>query len=352
MIGGLASTVSAGVAAPAVARARRELTMITTWPKKTPGLADNAERFAANVMALTDGKLSIKLYGAGEIVPAFESLDAVSRGTADLCHSTSLLWVGKHKAFNYFGSVPFGFTAQEMAAWMRFGGGQEVWEDLYSEFDIQPFYAGSASVQAGGWFRKEMNTLEDFHGLKFRIGGLGGEILRRMGATTVMTAPGEIAPALLSGAVDGAEWVGPWNDMAMGLYRAARYYYMPGFHEPGTAGEVLVNKRVYENLSPDFQAAIRVAAAGTAHETTADYAYHNAMALEPLLAKHNVQLRQFSNEVVEAMAHHASEVLNDLGRSDALTARTHQSFIAFLGKCREYAPYAEGGYLSARSRFS
>jgi TRAP-type mannitol/chloroaromatic compound transport system substrate-binding protein len=326
--------------------------MIMTWPKKTPGLADNAERFAAKVAALTSGKLKIKLFGAGEIVPAFESLDAVSGGTADMCHSTSAYWVGKHKAFNYFAGIPFGFTAQEMAAWIRFGGGQALWEEVYSGFGIQPFYAGSSGTQAGGWFRKEVNTPEDFHGLKFRIGGLGGEVLRRMGATTIMTPPGEIAPALLSGLVDGAEWIGPWNDLAFGLFRAAKYYYMPGFQEPGTGAEIIVNQRVYKSLDPDLRVAIQVAAAATAEETLADFTYHNVMALEPLLRDHDVQLRHFSDPIVRSMAGHAAEVVDDLGASDPITAKTHASFKAFLTKCRNYAPNAEGAFLNGRSRFA
>jgi TRAP-type mannitol/chloroaromatic compound transport system substrate-binding protein len=345
-VGGVAA--GALFAAPAVAEERRELTMITTWPRNTPGVGVNAERFAETVTGLTGGRLKIRLHGAGELVPPFESLDAVSGGTADLCHSSPYYWVGKHKAFNYFTGIPFGLTAQETAAWIAFGGGQQLWEELYAGFGVQPFYAGSSGTQAGGWFRKEITSVDDFKGLKFRIAGLGGEVMRRMGATTVMIPAGEIGPALMSGAVDGADWIGPWNDLAFGLYRAARYYYMPGLLEPGPSLEIIFNKKVYESLPADQKLAVRTAAAATAHETLADFTYHNTQSLAPLLREHGVQLRHFGDDVVQAMALHSAEATDELGGSDPLTARVHASFKQFLADSRSYAPNAEGGFLHAR----
>lgn len=339
---------AAAFAAPALATGKRELKMIMTWPKKTPGVGVNAERFADALTALTDGRLTVTLYGAGDVVPPFESLDAVSSGTADLCHSTPYYWVGKHKALNYFTGLPFGLTAQELAAWIHFGGGQQLWEEVYASFNVQPFFAGSSGAQAGGWFRREINTLDDFRGLKFRIAGLGGEVLRRMGVTTVMIPPGEIGPALMSGAVDGADWIGPWNDLAFGLYRAAKFYYMPGPFEPGPGLEILVNKEVWQSLSADLQVAVRTAALATAHETLADFTFHNAVSLEPLLRDHDVQLRRFSDEILREMARHAAAVLAELGEADPLTAKVHASFMAYFKQARAYAPHAEGGFLAAR----
>ena len=351
-IGALAGFRNSAVAAPAPAAGTRELTMIMTWPKKTPGLADSAEQFAANVTTLTRGELTVKLFGAGEIVPAFESLDAVSLGVADLCHSTPLYWAGKHPAFNYFGGVPFGFAPHEMAAWIRYGGGQALWNELGAEFGVYPLFAGTPNPQPGGWFRKEINTPEDFKGLKMRQSGLGGEVLRRMGATTVLTPPSEIAPALFSGAVDAAEFGTPWNDLVLGLYRAADYYYMPGLLEPGTAIEILVNAGVYGSLSAEHRIAVSVAAAGCAHDLYAMYTVQNAAALDTLLREHNVQLRHFSEDIIRTMAAQATEVVAELGRSGPLASKIHQSFSNFLKSCRTFAPNAEGGYLSARSRFA
>lgn len=345
---GMITVAGAALAKPAVAKGRRELTMIMAWPRKSPGLADGAERFAESIAQLTDGRLTVKLYGAGELIAPFQAFDAVSDGSVDLCHASPYFWVGKHRAFNFFTGVPFGFTAQEMAAWLSFGGGQALWEDLCRPYNIQPFYAGSSGVQAGGWMRREVNSLEDFRGLTFRIGGLGSQILRMIGATPVMTPTAELLPALLSGAVDGAAWSGPWSDTAMGLYRAAKYYYVPGLFDPGPALEIIVNKRLFESLAGDEQAALRIAAQATAAQTLADYSYHNTLALAPLLKEYGVELRHFSPEIIRAMAKAASEVVSALAQGDALSKKIYESFSTYLGQCRAYSPVGEGGYLADR----
>ncbi len=345
---GIITVAGAALAKPAVARNRRELTMIMAWPRKSPGLADGAERFAESIAQLTDGRLTVKLYGAGELVAPFEVFDAVSDGSVDLCHASPYFWVGKHRAFNFFTGVPFGFTAQEMAAWLSFGGGQALWEELCRPYNVQPFYAGSSGVQAAGWFRREVNSLEDFRGLRFRISGLGGEILRALGATPVMTPPAEMLPALMSGTIDGADWSGPWTDMAIGLYRAAKFYYVPGLFEPGPALEIIVNKRLFESLAADEQAALRIAAQATAAQTLADFNYHNTLALEPLLKDHGVELRHFSPEIIRAMAKAASEVVSALAQGDALSKKIYESFSTYLKQCRAYSPVGEGGYLADR----
>lgn len=345
---GMITAAGAALAKPAVAKGRRELTMVMAWPNKTPGLAAGAGRFAESIEQLTGGGLTVKLYGAGELVAPFEAFDAVSNGAVDLCHASPYFWVGRHKAFNFFTGVPFGFTAQEMMAWLWYGGGQALWEELYRPYNIQPFYAGSSGVQAGGWLRRELNSLEDFRGLTFRIGGLGSQILRMIGAKPVMTPTAELVPALMSGAVDGAAWSGPWSDTAMGLYRAAKYYYVPGLFDPGPALEIIVNKQLYESLAADEQATLRIAAQATAAQTLADFNYHNTLALETLLKEHGVELRHFSPEIIRAMAKAASEVVSALAQGDALSKKIYESFSAYLRQCRAYSPFGEGGYLADR----
>jgi TRAP-type mannitol/chloroaromatic compound transport system substrate-binding protein len=207
--------------------------MVMPWPKGAPGVGVNAERFVERVRVMSGGRLTIKLYAAGELVPPFESFDAVQSGTADLLHGTPYYWVGKSKAFNYFTTIPFGLSAVELPAWLTYGGGQALWEEAYGDFGLQPFYAGSSCVQAGGWFSREINTWEDLQGLKIRMAGLGGEVMRRAGSTVLLLPPGEILPAMQSGAIDAAEWIGPWNDVAFGLQKVAKYDYVPAFHEPG-----------------------------------------------------------------------------------------------------------------------
>lgn len=334
--GGVAGVAGAAVAAPALAQGKLSWTMIMPWPKNTPGVGVNAERFARRVEAMSGGRIAIRLYGAGELVPPFEVLDAVQRGTADLAHGTPYYFVGKAPALNYFTGVPFGLLAPELAAWMYFGDGLKLWRETYAPFGVIPFYAGSSGVQAGGWFRKEIRTLADLQGLKFRVAGLGGEVMRRLGVVTVQTPPGEIAPSLLSGAIDAAEWIGPWNDRAFGLFKVAKFYYTPAFHEPGPGLEVIVNKGVWDKLPPDLQAIVEAAAAATANETYADFVWNNVQALGPLVAENDVQLRTFSEEIVRALAKATREAFQELAAKDDLTRRTHESFMAFLAKAVAY----------------
>jgi len=356
--GGLAAGAAAAFAAPAVSTARatagaaepERLTMVSAWPKGAPGVGVNAQRFADRLTALSGGRLQVQFYAAGELVPPFEALDAVTQGTADLAHATPYYWVGKAKALHYFTGVPFGMTAVEFASWLAFGGGQALWEEVYAPFGVLPFYAGSSGTQAGGWFNREINQPDDFRGLKFRISGLGGEIMRKLGAIPVLTPPGEIAPALASGAVDGADWVGPWNDIAFGLQKFAKFYYMPGVHEPGPSLEVIMRKERFAALAPDLQAAVRAAAGATALETLADFTFHNIATFAEMESKHGVQLRRFPDAVVEALGAANREVLAELAASDPLTAKVHESYMAFLTKAVAYAPNAEQGVLDMRAR--
>jgi TRAP-type mannitol/chloroaromatic compound transport system substrate-binding protein len=338
-VAGAAAGVAAGgvpLAAPAIAQGRHQWNMVMPWPRNTPGVGVGAQRFADNVNAMSDGRLAITLYAAGELVPPFESLDAVQQGAADLAHGTPYYWVGKSKALNYFTTIPFGLTATELAAWIEFGDGQALWEEVYEPFGVLPFYAGSSGVQAGGWFRAPIESVEDLRGLKFRIAGLGGEVMRRLGVNVVLLPPGEITPALTSGAIDAAEWIGPWNDRAFGLYQVARYYYVPAFHEPGPGLEIIVNREKYRALPNDLQTILRVAAAAAAHATLADFTFHNIVSLEPLLAEHGVELRSFPEEIVRALGATTREVLDELAATDELTGRVHASFSAFLRQAARY----------------
>ncbi|MCB1476433.1 MAG: TRAP transporter substrate-binding protein, partial [Rhodobiaceae bacterium] len=247
---GLASgaVAASALATPAISQGKMELKMVTTWPKNFPGLGTGAQRVADRITAMTEGRITVKLYAAGELVPPFESFDAVSQGTADMYHGADYYWQGKHKGFNFFTAVPLGLTANELDGWVNHGGGQALWDELAGGFNVKPLMAGNTGVQMGGWFAKEIKSLEDLKGLKFRMPGLGGEVLRQLGASVVALPGGEIFPALQSGAIDGTEWVGPWNDMAFGFYKVVKYYYWPGFHEPGSGLACGVNKGVWEKL--------------------------------------------------------------------------------------------------------
>lgn len=337
-VAGIGSTVVAGKV-PAIASDRVTWRMVTTWPKNAPGVGVNAQRLADRIEAMSDGRISIQLYAAGELIPPFESLDAVQQGTADLAHAAPFFWLGKSKALNYFGSIPLGLLESEIAAWLYFGGGMALWEEAMAPFGIKPLFAGSSGISAGGWYRKEINSLDDLRGLKIRMAGLGGEVMKRLGATPVLTPPAEVFQAMSGGTVDAAELIGPWNDAAFGLFQVADYYYLPGFHEVGPTAELLINQAAWNKLSPDLQAIVDTAAKATAIEYNADYRYHNATLLKPLIAEHDVQLRLFPDDVNDAVGKAAMEVLSELGESDELTRKIHQSYMAFLLEANHYAQW-------------
>jgi TRAP-type mannitol/chloroaromatic compound transport system substrate-binding protein len=348
-VGAAATGIAAGaLAAPAIVQAREQWNMVMPWPRNTPGVGVGAQRFADDVNVMSEGRLEITLFAAGELVPPFESLDAVQQGAADMAHGTSYYWVGKSKALNYFTTIPFGLTATELAAWLEFGEGKALWEEVYAPFGVKPFYAGSSGVQAGGWFREPIESVEDLNGLKFRIAGLGGEVMRRLGVNVVLLPPGEIMPALTSGAIDAAEWIGPWNDRAFGLYRVAKHYYVPAFHEPGPGLEIIVNRAKYEVLAKDLQKIIEVAAAAAAHRTLADFTFHNIVTLEPLLQEQGVEIRTFPDDVVRALGKTNREVLDELAASDELTGRVHASFESFLVQADRYGQLFDKRMLEMR----
>jgi TRAP-type mannitol/chloroaromatic compound transport system substrate-binding protein len=346
--GGVAAA-AATVSAPAISQGIKQLKMVTTWPKNFPGLGTGAERLAERINTMSGGKLHVKVYAGGELVPPFQSFDAVSQGKAEMCHSASYYWQGKSPAFNFFTNVPYGFTAIEHYAWMLWGGGRELWAELCDNFGLVPFMRASTGVQMGGWYRKEMNSMEDYKGLKFRMPGLGGEVLRKVGATVVNLPGGEIFPALQAGTIDGTEWVGPWNDLAFGFYKVAKYYYWPGFHEPCTTGEVLVNKKVWQGLTKEQQEIIAVAVQAEATIEYAEFAYKSGDALDVLLNKHGVQLRRFSDDMLVALGKAASEVVEEVGNKDPFTKKVYESFIRARKKAIGWSTIGDQAYMNARS---
>ncbi len=341
--------VATALSTPAISQDMRELKMVTTWPKNFPGLGTGAQRVADRITAASGGRITIKLYAAGELVPPFESFDAVSSGTADMYHAAEYYWQGKHKAFNYFTAVPMGLTANELDAWVNFGGGQELWDELASEFGLKSLMAGNTGVQMGGWFRKEINSLEDMKGLKMRMPGLGGEVLRRIGATAVALPGGEIFPSLQSGAIDATEWVGPWNDLAFGFYKVAKFYYWPGFHEPGSGLAVGMNKRIWESFNAADQALIAACCAQENNTMYSEYNAKNGAALAELTGKHGVQLREFPEEVFAGFAKYSEEVLDETADTD-IGRRVLDSFRKARTEIGSWGSIAEQAYVTARMK--
>ena len=351
LLGAAGIGAAGALAAPAVVRAQEKIEwkMPIAWPKNTPGVGVNAQRVADMIGVMSDGRLTVKLFGAGELVPPFEVFDAVSSGAAEIGHGTSYFWQGKNPVFHFFTGVPFGLTAQEHAGWLYYGGAQALWERAYEPFGVLPFYAGSSGPQAGGWFGKEINTLDDLKGFKMRIAGLGGEVMRRLGVSVVLLPPGEIFAALQGGTIDAAEWIGPWNDLAFGLYKVVKYYYMPAFHETGPALEVIVNRSAYDALPDDLKEIVKRAAMASAMETYADFAYHNAEAFGPILEKEGVELRTWPDEIVMALGAESEKVLAEIGDANPLAKETYESFVGFRKKASDYAKASEQRMLDMRS---
>ncbi|MDG1474814.1 MAG: TRAP transporter substrate-binding protein, partial [Porticoccaceae bacterium] len=275
-----------------------EWKLVTTWPKNYPGLGLAPENFSKKVAAMSNGRLQIKVFGAGQLVPAFEVFDAVSQGTAQVGHGASYYWTGKSKATAFFTSVPFGLNAQEMNGWLHYGGGLELWRELYDEFNLIPFAGGNTGVQMAGWFNREINSMEDIKGLKMRIPGLGGDVITRAGGVSVTISGGELYTAMQTGVIDALEWVSPYNDIALGFHQVAKYYYYPGWHEPGPTLELIINKDAYATLPDDLQAIVETAARAVNQDMLDEYTARNNEALISLVETHGVQLRKLPDEVI------------------------------------------------------
>src|SRR4029077_10460150 len=291
--GTLPTAAGLSFAAPAIAQDLRQLKMVTDWPEGSPGLQSSAVHLAQTIGIATGGRINIEVFPSGALVRPFETFDAVSAGVADMYHSDEYYFEKKSVAFTFFSGVPFGFTADELFAWVHYGGGQELWDALSGQFNIKPLLCLNTGTQMGGWFTREITPPEGFKGLRYRMPGLGAEVLRRLGAIVVTLPGGEIVPALKSGAIDASEWVGPWLDMAMGLHQAAKYYYYPGFHEPGTGIAVGINKGVWESLDSRDQNIISALAASEYALSLAEFNANNAVSLRELRQESSVKILKF-----------------------------------------------------------
>lgn len=346
-IGGTIASATS-LARPAIAQGRRELIMVTTWSRDMPGLGVSARRLAETITRMTDGRLTVKLYGAGELVPAFDSFEAVSSGKADLYHGAEYYWDRAHPAFSFFTSVPFGMTANELSAWILWGGGQDLWDELSGRFAIKALPCGNTGVQMGGWFNKEIKRLDDLRGVRIRMPGMGGRVMQRLGAEIVALPGGEIQAALKSGRIDAAEWIGPWNDLAIGLADIAAYYYYPGFQEPGTMTSCGFNLAVWNSLSPTEQTIVRTACHAEIGISLAEFNAKNGAALGTMLNARRIELRRFSDDILNAMGEESGRVVAEAGEHDDLAQRIYRSFIASRRNSIAWSRLADESFLSAR----
>jgi TRAP-type mannitol/chloroaromatic compound transport system substrate-binding protein len=323
------AVAAAACAAPAIAQGKRELKLVLGWPRNAPGNGTSVERFAKNVAQATDGRITFRIYGANELVPPLGMFDAVSKGAVDVAHSTAYYWTGKSKAYNFFSTVPFGMLPMEHFAWLTHGGGQQLWDELNAPHDLKCLPVNQTGAQMGGWFRKEVAGLGDMKGLKVRYPGFGGEIMKALGATPVLMPLGEVFPAMQSGALDAAELATPWFDMGYGLYKVAKFYYSPGFHEPGHTLELMFNKKVWDSLSPADQETIRLAAQAQILQSEAEVIANDPAALDQLTGKFGVTLKAFPDDILRAMQKAASEIIPAAVADDPMARKIYESYAGF-----------------------
>jgi TRAP-type mannitol/chloroaromatic compound transport system substrate-binding protein len=322
--------------------------IVTTWPKNFPGLGTAAENFSRMVDEMSNGRLTARVYGAGEIVPAFEVFDAVSQGVADAGHGAAYYWKGKVPSSVFFTSVPFGLNAQEINGWLHHGGGLELWREAYAPSNLIPMAGGNTGVQMAGWFNKEINSVEDMKGLKMRIPGLAGEVFAAVGGSPIRIPGGELYTSLQTGVIDAAEWVGPYNDLALGLHEVAEYYYYPGWHEPGAMLEFIVNKQSFEALPPDLQAVVTNASRAANQEMLDEYTARNNAALRQLIDEHGVKLRRLPDDVMLALWRASEDVMAKLVKDDPMAAKVYASYKPFYDGVRAYHHISEQAYINAR----
>jgi len=340
-----AAVATTAVSAPAVlAQKKYNWKMVTTWPPNLPILQTGAERFAKRVGELSGGRINIKVFAGGELVPALGVFDAVSQGTVQAGSGASYYWAGKVPAAQWFASVPFGLNPQGLNAWFYSGGGLKLWEEIYAPFNLVPRPQGNTGVQMGGWFRKEMKSIEDYKGLKMRIPGLGGKVVSKAGGTVVLLPGAEIFTSLERGVIDATEWVGPMHDLRMGFYKAAKYYYYPGWHEPGTALEVMFNKKAYDDLPDELQTIIDAAAMETNLWSLSEFEAGNGAALQELITKHKVQLMKFPDPLLDDLRKLAKETMEEEAKKDAASAKVHEAFNKFKEQVGTWGSVSEKAY--------
>jgi TRAP-type mannitol/chloroaromatic compound transport system substrate-binding protein len=323
--------------------------MVTTWPKNFPGLGTTAETFAEYVKDMSDGRLQIHVYGFNEIVPAMGVFDAVSSGSVEMGHGGAYYWRGKAPAAQFFTTIPFGMNAQEMNGWLHHGGGLELWREIYAPFNLIPFAGGNTGIQMAGWFNREINSIEDLRGLKMRIPGMAGDVFNRAGGTSVNIPGGELYTALQTGVIDAAEWVGPENDLAVGFHQVAKYYYYPGWQEPGSTLELIVNKQAFESLPKDLQAIVTVAARAANQDMLDRYTARNNAALKELVAK-GVEVRRLPDEVLQHLRDMSMQLYTEQSAQDPMFKKVYDSYQAFLQMATEYHKISEHTYYDVREQ--
>ena len=322
--------------------------MATAFPKNFPGSDLNAQKIKNKIEKASEGQLEIEHFGAGEIVPAFEIFDAIRNGTIDCGISAPYYWISKHKAIPFFCTVPGGMTAIEKFTWITYGGGQDLWDKLYSQFQVKSILSSNTGVQMGGWFRNEIKSADDFKGIKMRIPGIGAEIVNQLGGTAVNMPAGEIMPALQQGVIDAAEWVGPWVDKISGFHKITKYYYGPGIHEPGTANELIMDLSKWSNLSNNLKEIIINVCHSVYLESLSEYLYQNSLSLYELEKKYKVKINHFPEDLTKKMFKISREVVESFSNLGNIHKEIYMSWKKALTQFNQYQYFSDYGYIKGR----
>lgn len=343
-------TAGTALAMPAIAQGSKTITIVSTWGRDFPGVGVSAQRLAERIVELSEGRLQTEYFAAGERVGAFDVFDEVASGNSQAYIATDYYWTGKHPGFAFYFAVPFGMTSPEWTAWINYGGGQELWDKLSGEYGLKAMCAGGFGTQVGGWFNKEINSVDDLRGLKVRMGGLGGQVLTKVGASAVSLPGGQIYENLVSGSIDAAEWVGPYNDYFMKFYEAAQYYYLTGFHEPGGGVAMAFNASFWGTLS-DWEKAIIKAACneetGRAHD---EAAANNGAYLQRMVEENGVKVRSFSDDTWDVLGEAATEVMDETREHSPLAAEITDAYRKALREIGGFRAGAEIEYSQQRNR--
>lgn len=330
------------IGAPAILTTQKfKWKMVTTWPPNFPVVGEGCTKLAEWINVMSGGRIEIQVYGGGELVPALEVFEAVSSGSVEMGHGASYYWAGIHPAFQFFTAIPFGMNAQQMYAWFEYGGGQQLWDEIYDKYNIVPFYAGNTGVQMGGWFNRKIESIDDFKGLKMRMPGLGGDVIERAGATALLSAGSELYTNLERGVIDATEWIGPYHDYLMGFHKIAKYYYYPGWHEPGSVLECIINKRNWDQLTPDLQMIVKCAMYRSNTDMLSEFEAKNNEYLNKIKAESSAEILPFPKEVIDKLKVYSNEIYMELIQKDELSRRVYESFFHFKKGITNWSRLAE-----------
>jgi len=336
-------------AAPAISKERIEWRMVTAWPKGLPGLGTGAENLGRRITQMSGGRLTVRVFAAGELVPGLQTFEAVQAGTAEMGHDTPGFHLGKHRAFAYFFGAPYGMSYSEHIAWLRYGGGQALWDELSAQFGLKSYAIGNIGTPPFGWFKKPLNSLEDFRGVKMRLPGLGAEMIRRLGAVPTLMAPGDVFPALQAGTLDATDFTGPANDMALGFHQVCKYYYWPGIHKPGAVQQVIINKQKYDALPADLRTIVDIACQAANEDMAAEYNWINAQAAKVLRDRHGVKFLRLPDDMIVALGKTAGEILQEEhDKLDPLGKKIWEAYFKARGDMKNLTEGADRAFFNAR----